>query len=298
LFDQDQGKPEVSMSFARAVVDARGVLLMVSVVGGCVAVGAAELAAQGRPLAPNPPTGLTVSPFFEGWFANPDGTYMISLGYFNRNLGEAIYIPRGPNNFIEPAELDGFQPEHFPSRRVRGVFTVTVPADYPDWDRPLVWTLINRGDTLSVPGPVGVSSYELGYRPMAMGSLPPVVRFEPGGPSGRGPMGIINPATLTASVGTSLTLRLWATDESMREGGSTVNVNLNWFTHQGPAAAEFSEEQDPDAELGGEATAVVTFSEPGEYVLRVAADIFSAPDSSSGNQCCWTNGYFRVNVSP
>ncbi len=47
----------------------------------------------------------------------------------------------------------------------------------------------------------------------------------------------------------------------------------------------------------GVASVIATFSEPGEYILRAQADNFSAPDSSSGDQCCWTNGYVRVRVT-
>jgi hypothetical protein len=41
---------------------------------------------------------------------------------------------------------------------------------------------------------------------------------------------------------------------------------------------------------------VATFSEPGEYMLRAQVDNWRAPDSSSGDQCCWTNGYVSVTV--
>jgi len=40
-----------------------------------------------------------------------------------------------------------------------------------------------------------------------------------------------------------------------------------------------------------------TFDTPGEYVIRVRIDNFTSGDSAPGNQCCWTNGYVRVNVS-
>jgi hypothetical protein len=40
-----------------------------------------------------------------------------------------------------------------------------------------------------------------------------------------------------------------------------------------------------------------TFEQPGEYVLA-QVDNFDAPDSSGGNQCCWTNGYVAVAVAP
>lgn len=47
----------------------------------------------------------------------------------------------------------------------------------------------------------------------------------------------------------------------------------------------------------GTAAVYATFSMPGEYVMRVQVDQFSAPDSGSGDQCCWSNGYVRVNVT-
>jgi len=39
-----------------------------------------------------------------------------------------------------------------------------------------------------------------------------------------------------------------------------------------------------------------TFDTPGEYVIRIRIDNFGG-DSGPGNQCCWTNGYVRVNVT-
>ena len=50
----------------------------------------------------------------------------------------------------------------------------------------------------------------------------------------------------------------------------------------------------PDGE--GVARVVATFSEPGEYLLHAQVDNWRAMDSSSGNQCCWTNAYVRVTV--
>jgi hypothetical protein len=40
-----------------------------------------------------------------------------------------------------------------------------------------------------------------------------------------------------------------------------------------------------------------TFDTPGEYVIRVRIDNFTAGDSGMGNQCCWSNGYVRVGVT-
>jgi hypothetical protein len=52
----------------------------------------------------------------------------------------------------------------------------------------------------------------------------------------------------------------------------------------------------PLSEGEGTARVIATFSEPGEYLMLAQVDNWSATDSSSGNQCCWTNGYVRVTV--
>lgn len=253
---------------------------------------------QSRPLAPVPATAQTVSPFFEGWYPNPDGTFTLSFGYFNRNRQEIKRLPIGEANRIEPAEFDGVQPEFFSTQRERGTFTVTVPADYAGGTKSVLWTLENGGETHWVRAKVGVPAYELSHLPMAMGSLPPVLRVEPQGPGGRTPRGVTASRALTASVGKPLTLTVWATDESQRADGAVADVALTWFTHQGPAPVEFEEVRALDAAAGGEAVTTATFREPGAYVLMVRASNFGARDSSPGDQCCWTNGYIPVHVSP
>ena len=45
---------------------------------------AAGAAAQ-LPLGAPPSSGQLVYPVFEGWYRNPDGSFSISFGYFNRN---------------------------------------------------------------------------------------------------------------------------------------------------------------------------------------------------------------------
>jgi hypothetical protein len=46
----------------------------------------------------------------------------------------------------------------------------------------------------------------------------------------------------------------------------------------------------------GTVRVLATFSAPGEYVINAQADNWRTPDSSSGDQCCWANGYIRVTV--
>jgi len=215
-------------------------------------------------------------------------------------------------------------------RRERGVFTLTVPAEYRD-RRPVVWTLTANGETYQVTARVGHPALDLSYGPRAMGSVPPLLSFRENGPRGQHPSGITLQETLTTSVGRALPLSVWVSDPSQRSRDllgvlyEEVPIRLTWFMHQGPAGAQVSfervEEQgrmapgagaEPAAgeeerlepyqnrvpSTGGQATTRATFSQPGDYVLRVRADNFTAEDSTPGDQCCWTNGYIRVRVAP
>jgi hypothetical protein len=269
-----------------------------------------------RPLAPLSPTGLRVAPFFDGWYANADGTITFSFGYSNLNR-EAVEIPLGPENFIEPKEYDGRQPTSFaaPSapgsddgaaartdrrERERGVFTVTVPAAFRD---SVVWTLVVQGQAYKVPASAKSGAYQLRW-PMAMGSVPPLLRFTADGPAGRGPTGI-QAAPMQASVGKPLSLAIWVNDDSVREDEPVAvkqrqgkaAMNVTWYTHSGPGPVIFSRSRESIPQLNGSATATATFNQPGEYVIRVRADNFGRLDTSPGNQCCWTNGYIKVTVT-
>jgi hypothetical protein len=264
-----------------------------------------------RPLAPVPPDGQRVAPFFDGFYQNPDGTITLSFGYSNLNRERTIEIPLGPDNFIEPKEYDGRQPTSFPVApvsdaggggrrdRERGVFTITVPATFKG---DVVWTLRHAGQTHKVPGRSKTGAYGLLW-PMASGSIPPQLRFKPDGPFGRGPVGIESP-TLQATVGTPLSVTIWTKDDSKRtdeiqvkERGPARNaININWYKHTGPGPVTFDPPKSALKELEGTATSAITFTQPGTYMLRVRADNFGRVDTSAGNQCCWTNGYIRVTV--
>jgi hypothetical protein len=291
-------------------------------IGGAVlatVIAGAVLEAQTRrPLAPLPNEGLRVAPFFDGWYQNPDGTITLSFGYSNLNQEQVIEIPLGPDNVITPKEYDGRQPTSFPPviaeaasggggagprrERERGVFTVTVPSAAT---ADVVWTLTYQGQTFSVPGRAKTGAYQLRW-PMAMGSIPPLLRFRPDGPAGRGPTGI-EAEPLRTSIGRPLSLPVWVADDSMREpepitvatkGAAKVAMTVTWRKHSGPGAVVFTPPKQQIAELTGTATSAATFAQPGEYVVRVRADNFGRVDTSPGNQCCWTNGYVKVMVTP
>jgi hypothetical protein len=87
---------------------------IVAGVAAGVLSGAPYLAAQlPRPLAPMEDQGNRVAPFFDGWYANPDGTISYAFGYSNQNKS-TVEIPIGADNSITPKEFDGRQPTSFP----------------------------------------------------------------------------------------------------------------------------------------------------------------------------------------
>ena len=89
--------------------------------------------------------GQTISPAYEGWELNPDGSYNLLFGYLNRNWDEELDIPVGPDNHFSPGLADRGQPTHFLPRRNRYVFRVHMPADF-DQSQEVVWTLTSRGE--------------------------------------------------------------------------------------------------------------------------------------------------------
>jgi hypothetical protein len=89
--------------------------------------------------------GQNVSPAFEGWEQNADGSFNFLFGYMNRNWEEEIDVPIGPDNNIEPGGPDQGQPTHLMPRRNRFVFRVRVPKDWGT--KELVWTLTTKGKT-------------------------------------------------------------------------------------------------------------------------------------------------------
>ena len=271
------------------------VILLLCLLGGSL-TGVAQL-----PLAPPSAKGQTVTPVFEGWYENPDGTNSISFGYFNRNFGEVLEIPVGPDNFFEPGPVNQGQPTHFQPRRHWGVFAVTVPADF-GYER-LVWTLKIRGETFQVPGSLNKDWEIDALRGEAgSGNTPPTISFHSGGPEGSGPAGASG-APLTASVGSPLAVTVWVADDgrsagAVRDPGEEGQpVTLTWFKHQGPGDVSFSEASHEVDHGGGEAKTMATFSEPGMYVLRVRANDASGIEGAGYAQCCWTNGFVDVDVT-
>src|SRR5262245_3297058 len=90
-------------------------------------------------------SGQSVVPYFEGWIRNPDGTFDMVFGYFNRNWQQELAIPAGPDNNVELGGSDSVQPTFFHTRRQRFAFRVRVPADFGK--KEVVWTITANGRT-------------------------------------------------------------------------------------------------------------------------------------------------------
>jgi hypothetical protein len=222
--------------------------------------------------------GQNIVPVFEGWVENPDGTFSLVFGTFNRNWEEELFIPIGPDNHIDPAGPDRGQPTAFGPRRGKNLFEVVVPKDFGD--KEVVWTLVSRGRTEKAYGKL-VKPEVLTRRMVEAGGAlsenaaagndnvgdshdpnkAPLVTIEPV-PSAS----VAAPAALTASV----------TDDSLPEGnkgrGNRPGLHVEWSLYRGPAHVSFNPRISPvPTAAGGKVTTSAKFTVAGEYVLRASA---------------------------
>ena len=259
---------------------------------------------QNLPFEPAHNYGQSITGAFEGWFPNPDGSFHILLGYFNRNLKQDIDIPIGANNRIEPGGPDQGQPTHFLPGRQWGVFTIKVPKDFGD--KKLTWTLTVNGKTTVIPVSLN-TLWEVEPFKEATGNTPPFVGFSESGPFVQGPAGPTQ--SMTATMGGRAGLTVWLADDAtspvvgMRGRGTPVTVH--WSKFRGPGEVTFTNERPvvekadfkapPPATFTGKASTEASFSTPGEYTLHMVANDWSG-DGGRGFQCCWSNAKVRVTV--
>jgi hypothetical protein len=223
--------------------------------------------------------GQSVVPVFEGWIANPDGTFSLLFGFFNRNWEETVSIPVGTDNRIEPGGPDRGQPTVFTPRRGRNLFEIVVPKDFGK--KEVVWTITSRGKTERAFGSL-LPQVVLTRRMVLAGGLleanaaagdddtgdernanqPPTIVIDP-----VPPLMLSDLATLTASVVDDG----FAASRLLRARGPS-RMRVEWSTFRGPSAATF---EPPRSDLadpkGGKAITAVKFTAPGAYVLRATA---------------------------
>lgn len=283
------------------------VRVCIGLVAGFALVGCAFLWAQSLPMEPSHESGQSITGAFEGWFQNKDGTYSILVGYYNRNAKQVMDIPAGPDNRIEPGGPDMGQPTHFLTGRQWGVFTIQVPKNWGD--KRLTWTIVANGKTTAIPLDID-TLWEVSPFVDASYDTPAFIAFSESGPFINGPKG--QTITMTDTIPNPLPLNVWVTHESNANpgapagrGGRGPAVTVNWSLLRGPGAVTF-EKDHPQVEKAefkgpegsvftGKASTTATFSDPGEYLLKVTAND-STGEGGRGFQCCWSNSYVKVSV--
>jgi len=218
--------------------------------------------------------GQDVTPAFEGWMANPDGTFSLYFGYMNRNFDEELDIPIGPANNIDPGGDRG-QPTHFYPRRQRLLFAVVVPKDW-GLERKVVWTLSVRGKTNIAKGwlqPEWEIDKEVIMQNSGGGSD---LENEPPTISGSGPQTISLPSTVTLTAtaqddGRPRPRRIRDAEEG--NNPTIQGLSVRWIHYRGPGPVTFN----PATISSGyqkpvTSTTTASFQVPGIYVLRAIAN--------------------------
>jgi hypothetical protein len=251
--------------------------------------------ASGLPIEPVKESGQSITGAFEGWYQNADGSYTLLVGYFNRNAKQALDIPVGPNNRIEPGGPDFGQPTFFLPRRQWGVFTIVVPKDFGK--NRLTWTIVANGQTTTIPMHLDPLWIIAPFKDVALGNTPPTLRFDPKGQTYTGPpKGVA--ATYSATTTSPLALNVWSTDDGIRAPEARRPAQLmtvQWSKFRGPGDVNFSKDEPAVDEKTGQSTTSASFSAPGEYLLRVQINDATG-EGGGGFQCCWTNAHVKVTV--
>ena len=267
-----------------------------------VAIAGAFVAAHAQtpqgalPLEPSKERGTSVTPAYEGWYQNPDGSFTLLVGYYNRNSKQTLDVPIGPDNKIEPGPPDQGQPTFFEIGRQWGVFTIKVPKDFGN--KSLTWTVVSNGEKQSVPLTLNKGYPVTPFKELGMGNQPPVLAFAEKGPKFTGPP-VGTAVSLTGTVNQPVTLNIWVEDPkpAQGEGGrgpSTVaSVSLHKF--RGPGNVSFARARMSATKQGEMLTTTATFDAAGIYVVRVQANDVSG-EGGGGFQCCWTNAHVKVTV--
>ena len=278
--------------------------------------------------APIRERGTSVTPAFEGWYFDKDGSQRVMVGYFNRNTKQEFDIPAGPNNRIEPGPVDQGQPTHFASGRQWGVFTIKLPKDFGT--KKLSWTIVANGFTNTITLHTQPDYIVEPFEDAANKNTPPKLKFQPSGPVFTGPPQAIA-EKYTGTVGVPVPLTAWISDEGAKinvpepggrgrgrgrgaaagRGGDAAApargaapegftppppMAVTWSKFRGPGDVKFdSVKPTIDRAADGKAVTNATFSAPGDYVLRVEGND-NTGSGGGGFQCCWTNAHVSVTI--
>ncbi len=227
--------------------------------------------------------GQNVAPVYDGYEANPDGTYSMWFGYFNRNHEESLEIPIGPDNRFEPGVADRGQPTHFVPEWQKSAFRVIVPKDFGQ--QKLTWRLTTKGKTEIVTG-----------------SLEPRSIIDRQATTLEGTVGLNKAPTISleapteATLAGTVTVSVSATDDGLPVNPRTKKpegLSVRWRKYRGPETGRVTFTPASARLEDGKSVTSVRFSQPGEYVLQGVVD-----DGSllAGTYCCWVSREVRIKV--
>ena len=224
-------------------------------------------------------SGQNIVPYFEGWIRNPDGTFDLVFGYFNRNWKEELTIPAGPDNKVEPSGPEAGQPTYFLPRRQRWIYRLRVPADFGN--KEVSWTITAHGRSEVAYGNL-LAAQEINDRVVSSNG-----NLDPGEGDPNEPPSITINRNQTATVSIPLKLTATVRDDGLPKpraprtprptttGGFGGQVDraapaqprgltVTWLQYGGPGKATFEDSR------GAETT--VRFNQPGTYRLRAIAN--------------------------
>ena len=231
-------------------------------------------------------SGQSVVPYFEGWIRNPDGTFDLVFGYFNRNWQQELAIPAGPSNTVEIGGPDAGQPTFFLPRRQRFVYRVRIPKDFGK--KEFVWSITANGRTEHAFGSL-IREQEITERVVMTNG-----GYNPGLTDPNKPPSVTIAPIHTVVAGEPVTLTVSVTDDGLPKpraapgarsasattfGGqinsSTANprpagLTVSWLQYGGPAKVTF-EATGSLTVTDGQAVTTARFAQPGTYQLVAMA---------------------------
>jgi hypothetical protein len=234
-------------------------------------------------------SGQSVVPYFEGWIRNPDGTFDVVFGYFNRNWQQELAIPAGPDNNVEPGGPDSGQPTFFLPRRQRFVFRVRVPASFGK--NEVVWTITANGRTERGYGTLQREQEITERVVMTNGG------FDPGSTDPNKPPSITIAPIQSPMAGSPVTLIASVADDglpkprpaptpstrptppnsfgaqinSSTDGPRPMGLTVRWLQYGGPAKVTF-DATSPVLVTNGRAVTTARFPRAGTYQLVALAN--------------------------
>ena len=217
------------------------------------------------------------------------------FGYLNRNYEEELNIPVGPNNFLEPGDVDRGQPTYFYPRRQRVVWRVRVPADWGD--KELVWTVTAHGKTDTAVGwlvPEQIIDEQVLAMNRSGGGAPDIANRVPS-------IALIEGHQRTVAAGEPLTLTAVIADDGMppprparssRPPGrrNALGLRLAWIQYRGPGTVTFDPFTPPMADH------TPGWTPPADTRRREDRD--DRPFQRTGHLCHPRDGRRRLSLHP